>query len=197
MSLKATYTIDGQIPSLIDFIQGERPDITDVIGPNEIGEYSFKGQIQKQIIEEEIDVEDPETGEISKQIIEKEIEVELPIENIESLFALIPLYQPLVSRMTIYQKIQKDAIFGQQLITEFAVDNILSGIVDEKKTAEIRAKTNLITQALKEGFLNDALDEIKKIPIESKDEKFLTEDRLKSYQNKIEDRLEIPRTVKD
>jgi len=175
--LKAEYTLNGQIPTLLEFIQGERPDVAEVIGPDDQGAYQFKGKLIR------VEVEDPITGELVETWEESNL------ENLEELYALLPLYVPLVSRMTVFQKVRQDALFGEQLLTEFAVENILAGITDENKASAVRKATAGVESALRSGFLNEAISEIEKISISDKDLKFLSEERLQKFKKRIEDRL--------
>jgi hypothetical protein len=173
--MKPIYTLNGQIPTLLEFIQGERPDVSEVI--EVYGGYEFKGKMVR------VEIEDPVTGMMI------ETWEELPLENVEEIYALLPLYGPLVARMTVFQKVRSDALFGEQLATEFAVENILSGITNDPKASVVRKATAGIESALRSGFLNEAISEIEKISVSDKDLKFLSEERLQKFKKRIEDRL--------
>ena len=192
--LKAKYTLDGQIPTLLEFIQGERFDVKEIIGPDENGQYIFKGGTRFEFIEEIIEIEDEITGLLIEERRQKQIEVEIPVENIEEILRLIPLHGPLIARMSIFRRVQNARQFGSTIISEFAMENILLGITDERQTTRVIEATKLITAALQTGSLYEAMDEIKRVPIAKIDLKFLTEDRLLSFLHKIEDYLDIKRT---
>jgi hypothetical protein len=84
--------------------------------------------------------------------------------------------------------------FGNEIIDRYAAENVLLGITQLGKTKEIRHKTKEITDCLKTGSLYDAIDEIKNFPDESKDDIFITNERLLATLNLIESFLGIPLT---
>jgi hypothetical protein len=79
--------------------------------------------------------------------------------------------------------------FGQQLLVEFAAENIELGITQDGMTKAVRQKMSEITSALQTGSLYDAIDEIDAIAEEDKDDKYITDERLAEYKQKILDYL--------
>lgn len=80
--------------------------------------------------------------------------------------------------------VKKARQFGQDLMDEFATENILLGITQEGKTEEVLTKMSSIILSLQSGSLYVAIDQIKKF--QGKDEKYLTDPRLLAFLNKIE-----------
>ena len=85
--------------------------------------------------------------------------------------------------------------FGQKIINEFAAENVLLGITQAGKTGFVRKACREITDALITGSLYDAILEVKALPEDVKDPVFLSNTRLLSLVNKVEDYLKIPRSV--
>ena len=82
--------------------------------------------------------------------------------------------------------------FGMHLMVTFAAENILLGITQEGKTGEVLTKMAGVMPALQAGSLYEAITQLKAIPPEQYDSKFVTAARLLSAVNKIEAYLEIP-----
>ena len=85
--------------------------------------------------------------------------------------------------------------FGQTLISEFAAENVVMGITQEGMTGTVRKNMSEVINALQTGLLYDAITEVKAIPPEKKDSKYITNARLLQFVNKIEDYLGIPRST--
>lgn len=89
--------------------------------------------------------------------------------------------------------------FGQQIIIEFAVANVLAGITQAGKTqAMIDYSSNLYT-CLSTGSLYAAIDEINIMIADTSDDKvnlypFITNDILTMYKNQIQAYLGLPLT---
>lgn len=100
---------------------------------------------------------------------------------------------PSYSQLEIIQKVIADAInFGNQLISEFAAQNVLMGITQEGMTGTVRKNMSEVVNALSTGSLYDAIAEAKAIPSDKKDSKYITDARLLEFVNKIEAYLNIP-----
>lgn len=76
--------------------------------------------------------------------------------------------------------------FGAKMLREFAAENILLGITQDGKTKSVRRAMSEVISALSTGSLYDAIDELRSIPEESKDLKYITNARLLDAVNKIE-----------
>jgi hypothetical protein len=81
--------------------------------------------------------------------------------------------------------------FGEQLMKEFATENIVMGITQDGMTSAVRKAMTEVILALTTASLYDAIAEAKAIPAEKKDPKYITDARLLSFINKIEAYLEI------
>lgn len=82
--------------------------------------------------------------------------------------------------------------FGTKLMVEFTTENIYMGITQDGMTKQVRKTLQEVQNCILSGSLKDAIDEIKLIPIDKKDPKYLTDARLLSFVNKIETYLNIP-----
>lgn len=82
-----------------------------------------------------------------------------------------------------------DIVFGQSLSVDFAVENAMLGIAQDSMSKTVRVAMSEVASAISSGDLYDAIDELKKIPAESKDDKYITDKRLLKYVNKIESHL--------
>jgi hypothetical protein len=76
--------------------------------------------------------------------------------------------------------------FGNQLAEEFTVENMALGITQDDMAGEVLDKMASVLLALQSGSLHEAIKRIKEIPVELKDEKYITDTRLLEAVNKIE-----------
>lgn len=76
--------------------------------------------------------------------------------------------------------------FGNSVIEDFTLENMALGITQDGMTGDVRKATTEVMSALSTGSLYDAIDEIRAIPVEKKDEKYITDARLLAAINKIE-----------
>lgn len=91
------------------------------------------------------------------------------------------------------EKIVSDAKdFAMKLMIEFASENILMGITQENKTGEVLEKLSSVMPSLQAGSLYEAINQIRAIPPEKYDDKYITEMRLLAAVNKIEFYLGMP-----
>ena len=74
--------------------------------------------------------------------------------------------------------------FGQSLVTEFAVENVMLGITQDGKTGEVLDKMAPVMTAVQSGSLYEAIARAK--AIDDFDSKYVTHDRLYAFINKIE-----------
>jgi len=79
--------------------------------------------------------------------------------------------------------------FGNALMIEFAAQNVGMGITQDSKTADVRRAMANVLNALQTGSLYDAIAEARAIAAEDKDDKYITDERLLAFVNKIEARL--------
>jgi hypothetical protein len=82
-------------------------------------------------------------------------------------------------------KINRSIIFGLKLIQEFATENVLLGITQYGMTNLVRKRSAEVLSALSCGSLYDAITEINAIPAEHKDARFITDERMNVFKNKI------------
>lgn len=116
--------------------------------------------------------------------------VDVTQDLINQIEAIVP---PTSDPMAVYQNIIKNAmVFGQALVVQFAAENVSMGITQDNMTTIVRNNLSGVTGALSTGSLYDAIAEIKAIPDTSKDAKYITNDRLLAFCNKIETYLQIP-----
>lgn len=81
--------------------------------------------------------------------------------------------------------------FGNSVIEDFTLENMALGITVDGMTGDVRKATVEVMSALSTGSLYDAIDEIRAIPAEKKDPKYITDARLLAAINKIETFLGI------
>lgn len=96
---------------------------------------------------------------------------------------------------TLSYKIEDAMAFANTLMVEFTTENIVMGITADGMTGHVRKTLAEVIVCLLTGSLYDAILEVKAIPADKKDTKYLTNVRLTTFINKIEDYLLIPRTT--
>lgn len=119
------------------------------------------------------------------------VEVLLASEPTEEIISLIEsVTPPTVTQLAILEQVVTGAIvFGTKLVTKFAAENIQMGITQEGMTATVRTRMGGVLNALQTGSLYDAIIEVRAIPEEHKDPKYITDARLLNFINQIEDYL--------
>ena len=95
-------------------------------------------------------------------------------------------------RRTVDKNVTRAIVFGQNLVKDFAVENVMMGITQSGKTNQVRKATQEVISALSTGSLYDAIHEARQIPQEQKDDTFVTDARLLVFINKIESFLGLP-----
>lgn len=85
--------------------------------------------------------------------------------------------------------------FGLSIIDQFAAENILLGITQAGMTNQVRKNTAQVIAALSTGSLYDAIYEARQIPAEAKDPVFVTDARLLTFVNIIEEYLGAPKST--
>lgn len=91
--------------------------------------------------------------------------------------------------------VSRAVAFGNNMIIDFATENVLLGITQLGLTMHVRKVTADVTNALITGSLYDAITEMKKFTEEDMDPIILTPARILAFRNKIEDHLGIPRAM--
>lgn len=82
--------------------------------------------------------------------------------------------------------------YGKNLVIEFNVECIKEGVISDNMSKHVLSVTNSVVNALNSGALYLAIDEIKAITSENKDDKYITDERLLRYVNDIESYLKLP-----
>lgn len=95
--------------------------------------------------------------------------------------------------------INNAAEFGQDLIVQFAVQNVLAGITQAGKTIAVANYLMPVSYYMNTGSLYAAINEINSLIADTSDAKsalspFITNQILYDYLNKIQSYLEIPIT---
>lgn len=104
--------------------------------------------------------------------------------------AIVPANIP--AQKQVEALISQAIYFGNQLVIEFAAQNVLMGITQAGMTATVRAVTGSVMLALQTGSLYDAIQECRDIAPSDMDGVFITEARLLTFVHKIETYLGIP-----
>jgi hypothetical protein len=97
-----------------------------------------------------------------------------------------------VAKQALEETVRRAIDFGIQLLVEFASENIALGITADGKTSDVRKAMSEVTSALTTGSLHDAIAEARLIQEADKDDKYITNERLLEYINKIETYLGLP-----
>lgn len=84
--------------------------------------------------------------------------------------------------------------FGNKMIEEFTIDNVMLGITHDDKTDEVLDKMKDLILSLQSGSLYLAREQAISFPDSKKITKYITDARLLSLVNKIETYLGIPLT---
>lgn len=116
-----------------------------------------------------------------------EIVALLTEEQIDAHLATIDTYQA-----SLAFKIEDAMNFANKLMIQFTTENIIMGITQDCMTGTVRKNLSEVIMCLITGSLYDAIHEIKLLPPEKKDPKYLTDARLLKFVNEIETYLEIP-----
>lgn len=119
-----------------------------------------------------------------------EIAAVIPEETLDMHLALIATY-----KTTLEYRIEDAMNFGNKLMVKFTTQNILMGITQDGKTSAVRKALSEVIICLNTGSLYDAIAEVKALPSDKKDAKYLTNVRLTTFINEIEDYLQIPHTA--
>lgn len=118
-----------------------------------------------------------------------EIAGAIPEDALDAHLARINAY-----KATLEYKIEDAMNFGNKLMVEFTTQNILMGITQDGKTSQVRKALAEVIICLSTGSLYDAIAEVKAVPVEKRDSKYLTAARLTAFINKIETYLGITHT---
>lgn len=110
-------------------------------------------------------------------------------EQLDEHLAMIAIYQASPEF-----KLEDAKAFGEKLMNKFTNENISLGITQDGMTGTVRKALFEVIMCMLTGSLYDAIAEVKAIPVEKKDAKYLTNARLTQFVNDIEDYLQIPHT---
>lgn len=97
---------------------------------------------------------------------------------------------PIQEKIKASVKSAKD--FANQLIIDFATENIMLGITQDGKTGIVLQKLTSVLFAMITGSLYEAITRVKEIPESDYDDKYITAARLLIFVNKIEAYLNVP-----
>lgn len=104
----------------------------------------------------------------------------------------IDAYEAAKTTLAVEQSVSAARDFGMRLMVNFAAENVLLGITQEGKTGEVLTKMAPVMTPLQSGSLYEAIAQMRAIPSEQYDTKYITAARLLSGINKIETYLGIP-----
>lgn len=97
-----------------------------------------------------------------------------------------------VSELSLRNAVKSARTFGEKLMEDFVMENIVMGITQDNMTEAVLDIMAPIEAALRTGSLHIAIKRIKEIPQESKDVKYITDARLLVAVNKLETYLNLP-----
>lgn len=106
----------------------------------------------------------------------------------------LPTDPAIITRQTRRRQLETAETFGKELYYEWAADTIELGIQSETTILKllVRSRSKDITDFLKEGALDLAINAIKAVTGAQLDAKYLTAARLLTLRNKIHVQLSIP-----
>lgn len=117
---------------------------------------------------------------------------ELTSEQQSSLETIVTNHNVLSQEEAVREIIRNARVFGNQIIEDFAVQNVILGITQDGLTGHVRQTCSQVIDCLVTGSLYDAINQIKAIPNEAKDPKYLSNARLTIFCNRIEAYLGVP-----
>lgn len=85
--------------------------------------------------------------------------------------------------------------FGSKLMEDFIVENAKMGITQDNMSEAVLDALAPVEAALRTGTLHVALKRLKTIPVELKDPKYITNERLLAFINRLEEYLGLPLSV--
>lgn len=134
------------------------------------------------ILDEENEPVLDEQGEPTYNVIEHEDEFEIIVTDITAQ----------TQTRAILAVVSGARVFGTNLLDQFAAENVMLGITQDGLTGQVLDIMQPVMTALLAGSLDEAMNRIRAIDVEDKDEKYITDARLLEYINKIETYLELP-----
>lgn len=120
---------------------------------------------------------------------------ELTVNDLNLLTTIVSNHNNFDQKKYVESLILKSINFGNELISEFAAENVMMGITQDGMTGTVRKHMSEVVSALNTGSLYDAIIEAKAIPAEHKDGKYITNARLLTFINKLETYLGITLTT--
>lgn len=115
-------------------------------------------------------------------------------ESIESDSAEATAYAQKAQMAAVKKQVENIAAFSQDLLNQFAAENIAMGITADNKTEEVLDVMLPVMSALQGGAPTIAIKRAKAISEASYDAKYVTAARLLAYVNKIEAFLGLPQS---
>jgi hypothetical protein len=138
----------------------------------------------------------------SQEVVEFESEAarqEYITQNVLKDCVLTQLTEEVVTSSGLYDRIVyeiKSAMsFGQQLALDFIVENTLLGITQAGMVAKVRDALDAPFRAIETGSIREAIALIKAIPPEKRYPVFVTDARMLTYVNRLEDFLDVERST--
>lgn len=113
-------------------------------------------------------------------------------DSIESNSSEAVMYTKKASLAAVKKQVANIADFSQELLNQFAAENIQMGITGDNKTEDILDIMLPVMSALQGGAPTVAIKRAKAISPSSYDAKYITAIRLLAYVNKIEAFLGLP-----
>lgn len=81
---------------------------------------------------------------------------------------------------------------GEEIMSDFTIENMQLGITNDNMTGAVLEAMSKVIIAMQTGSLKEAINAARAIPAENKDVKYITDARLLSFVNKIEEKLGMP-----
>lgn len=118
-------------------------------------------------------------------------ESELTTEQQATLSSIVTNHVPVTSEEQVREIIQNSIIFGNDLMIQFATENVLMGITQAGKTKLIADTLKDVAYYLSTGSLYEVLSAIDEVVVTEAMAPFITTERLATFKSKIETYLGI------
>jgi hypothetical protein len=181
------YPIEGEV-QLNDYVELQpRSEMQEVI-TTEIVQVPVVDEEGNPVLDEQ---GEPTFTQEERQVVEQ-VEVELKPLAVKIDPPADPPLSPEEQQEQLRSMVRAAIAFGNNLIEEFIMENIVLGITQDGMSATVLNVMAPASEALRFGSLYVAIERLKAIPAESKDAKYVTDARLLQAVNKIEQYLNVP-----
>jgi hypothetical protein len=152
----------------------------------------FSSGVNLSQLDEEVSSSEALTGYTGMVLEGDELKVNADTINETLLDGIISFHVPDYSKATVETIIKNAIYFGEELLVDFASDNVLMGITQAGKTKAVADYLSDVTRYMQTGSLYEVLNEIDRLKLEGLPvdlEPFITTARLDAFKAKIQEYL--------